>query len=66
MGTFENRIKLQKLVYILKSLGVDFGYDFTWYIYGPYSSDLTHDGYLFTRNKNQINALTESLLMSVD
>jgi uncharacterized protein YwgA len=64
MSTFGSRIKLQKLVYILKSLGIHFGYDFTWYIYGPYSPDLTRDGYLFNRNKIQINVLIESSLMS--
>lgn len=32
---FDYRIKLQKLIYILQSGGVNFGYDFTWYIYGP-------------------------------
>jgi uncharacterized protein YwgA len=42
---FDNRIKLQKLIYILQSEGVDFSYVFTWYIYGPYSSHLTCDGY---------------------
>jgi len=41
MSTFMDRLKLQKLVYILHSEGMDLGYDFTWYIYGPYSSTLT-------------------------
>ena len=35
MNSLDSRIKLQKLVYILKSEGVDFGYNFTWYIRGP-------------------------------
>ena len=32
MEYFDGRIKLQKLVYILKSEGIELGYDFTWYI----------------------------------
>lgn len=50
MSNFENRLKLQKLVYILRSEGLRFNYNFTWYIYGPYSSELTHDGYTFVRS----------------
>jgi uncharacterized protein YwgA len=45
MNSLDTRIKLQKLVYILKSEGIDFGYNFTWYIRGPYSSDLADDGF---------------------
>jgi hypothetical protein len=52
MDSFNSRIKLQKLIYILKSEGINFNYDFTWYIYGPYSSALTRDGYSFVKDKD--------------
>lgn len=55
MSSFENRIKLQKLIYILQSEGIDFGYEFTWYIRGPYSSLLADDGYAFSKNKDEID-----------
>jgi uncharacterized protein YwgA len=32
-------------VYILKFEGLNLGYDFSWYIRGPYSPELTRDGY---------------------
>lgn len=50
MTNFENRLKLQKLIYIMRSEGLRFNYNFTWYIYGPYSSELTRDGYSFVRS----------------
>jgi uncharacterized protein YwgA len=46
------RIKLQKLIYILQSEGIAFDYDFTWYIYGPYSPKLARDGYAFMKEEN--------------
>lgn len=48
MDGFEDRLKLQKLIYILNFENIRFPYGFTWYIHGPYSSKLTRDGYAFT------------------
>ncbi len=52
---FDDRIKLQKLIYILQSEGIDSSYVFTWYIYGPYSSHLTCDGYRITDEGKNIS-----------
>ena len=41
LNTLEDRIKMQKLVYLSEVSGIDLGFTFTWYIYGPYSPDLT-------------------------
>ncbi|RKL61652.1 hypothetical protein DXT63_15690 [Thermoanaerobacteraceae bacterium SP2] len=40
-GEIEGRKKMQKIVYILKSLGVNFIEDFYFHYYGPYSDTLT-------------------------
>lgn len=56
MNDFDSRLKLQKLIYILKSANINFPYNLTWYIYGPYSSELTRDGYAFARSINNIMA----------
>ena len=32
---------LQKLIYIMEMFGLDFGFRFKWYTYGPYSQHLT-------------------------
>jgi len=47
MDSFENRIRLQKLIYILISYKIHFKYNFSWYVKGPYSSDLANDGFCF-------------------
>lgn len=45
MGTFDDRIKLQKIVYLLQAKNINLGYNFEWYLYGPYSVGLTKDGF---------------------
>lgn len=43
--SFDDRLKSQKKVYLLQSLGTNLGYDYNWYIHGPYSPTLTDDIY---------------------
>jgi len=46
MQTFDNRLLFQKRTYLLQELfGIPLGYMFGWYIRGPYSSELTRDGF---------------------
>ena len=45
MSTFESRLIFQKSVYFLQRFGIKLGYSFSWYIYGPYSSELTDVGF---------------------
>jgi len=45
--TVENRKQLQKAVYLGQAAGADLGYRFSWYVMGPYSSQLTEDYYAF-------------------
>lgn len=40
-----NRLKLQKAVYLGQAAGVNLGYRYSWYLNGPYSTDLTRDYY---------------------
>jgi uncharacterized protein YwgA len=40
---FDHRLMLQKAVYLLQQGGVEFGYPYSWYIRGPYSSRLADD-----------------------
>lgn len=39
--TFNDRLILQKSVYLLQAAGIHMGYRFRWYIRGPYSPDVT-------------------------
>ena len=43
--TIADRLKLQKTIYLLQEFGLNLGYGFGWYKYGPYSSDLVKDAY---------------------
>ena len=54
MNTLSNRIELQKTVYFLKQFGANLRYSFTWYIYGPYSTDLARDLFSIQENQNLI------------
>lgn len=46
-NTMEDRLKLQKTVYLLQHFGLHLGYGFSWYRYGPYSQELVYDAYRF-------------------
>ena len=41
VSTFNDRLILQKTVYLLQSAGLHIGYRFRWYLRGPYSPDMT-------------------------
>ena len=45
MSTFDDRLRLQKLIYLLQTFGIYLGYDFSWYIRGPYCSTLSTNGF---------------------
>ncbi len=52
MDTFEDRLRMQKLVYLAKSFGVKLDYGYNWYLHGPYSRELTRDLYEITQNRS--------------
>ncbi len=41
--TFDDRLILQKAIYLAKAAGHDCGHFFRWYLRGPYSPELTRD-----------------------
>ena len=59
----EERLKLQKTIYLLQAYGLKLGYGYSWYKYGPYSQDLVYDAYAVLgseRNKYEQAASTWS------
>jgi uncharacterized protein YwgA len=68
MEDFSERKRIQKVVCLLELFGLDMGFNFTWYHYGPYSPDLTRTlfeladkntsrgGRLNAQEENQIEA----------
>jgi len=45
MNSFDDRLKLQKFVYLIQEAGLNLGYDFKLYLHGPYSTMLARDGF---------------------
>jgi uncharacterized protein YwgA len=45
IDSFQDRLIMQKAVYLAQAAGVNLGYYYQWYLYGPYSSSLTRDEY---------------------
>lgn len=45
MSEFDMRLKVQKVIYLMKSKDMNLGYDFFLYLYGPYSTELTRDAF---------------------
>lgn len=46
-GSFDDRLQMQKMVYLLQEEGVNIGhYGFDWYKHGPYSQVLLDDMYM--------------------
>lgn len=45
MDSFNDRLCLQKFIYLLQTFDVYLGYDFSWYLHGPYCSTLAACGF---------------------
>jgi len=45
VSTFDDRLILQKTVYLLQAAGIQLGYRFRWYLKGPYSPDMTANAF---------------------
>jgi uncharacterized protein YwgA len=45
IASLDDRLRLQKAVYLGQALGVDLGYRYSWYVKGPYCPSLTQDYY---------------------
>ncbi|MBN2133613.1 MAG: hypothetical protein JW741_29195 [Sedimentisphaerales bacterium] len=43
--SFQDRLILQKASYLAQAAGVNLGYYFSWYLYGPYCSSLATDAF---------------------
>jgi uncharacterized protein YwgA len=45
MVLFDNRLKVQKYIYLMQRFGLNLGYSFSLYIRGPYCTELTKDAF---------------------
>jgi hypothetical protein len=51
---FNDRLILQKTVYLMEQFGLNIGYHFSWYLRGPYSPSLARDAYTVVKTYSQI------------
>lgn len=54
MDGLGDRLKFQKMVYLMQAFGVYLGYDFSWYLRGPYCTVLTSNGFLLQQVYDRI------------
>ena len=70
LGSFAQRLLLQKRIFFVSMLGVSLGFGHSWYIRGPYSPTLTRDAYAVegARIKGSIATVTlpDSLSKKLD
>lgn len=59
LSSFKSRLIFQKQVYLLQELGVKLGYSYGWYLHGPYSREVTSDGFRLENIQNQIANLPQ-------
>jgi len=61
MTTFNERLMLQKKVYLLQQLGLHLGNSYGWYLRGPYSRDVTNDGFYLETIQDKIGEVKQLL-----
>jgi len=45
VNAFDERLTIQKAIYLAQAAGFDLGYYFRWYLRGPYSPELSNDAF---------------------
>jgi len=63
---FNNRLKLQKYVFLLRRYGIDLGYSYNYYIRGPYSPELANDYYNLPKVDGEIKLPEDFLKLIKD
>lgn len=59
LDTLVDRKILQKKIYFLQEFGVKLGYSYGFYLYGPYSSELTTDAFFLKSMKDNASVAVE-------
>ena len=54
MDDFDHRLRVQKFVYLLQAFDIYLGYDYSWYLRGPYCTQLATVAYTLSRSYDAI------------
>lgn len=52
ISKFDERLKIQKIIYLLQYSGLSLGYGYNWYVRGPYSPGLTQTIYSISEDES--------------
>ena len=63
MAVFDHRLQLQKKIYTLQMFGINLGYDFSYYLRGPYCAILTDTGHELEKFNDVIKKFPENLFL---
>ncbi len=56
MEKFDDKLEVQKIVFLAQESGIDLGYSFEWYIRGPYCKQVSKDAHIILdSNQNTIS-----------
>lgn len=66
ISTVEDRMEVQKAVYLTQSAGVGLGYSYGWYVRGPYSPSLTRDYFDLSEDAPASASLKEAAAERID
>ena len=55
MGDFDHRLRVQKFVYLLQAFDIYLGYDYSWYLRGPYCTQLATTAYALSHSYDVIS-----------
>ena len=61
MSTFDGRLEVQKTTYLIQEMGYNLGYNYHWYLRGPYCSEVADAAFEISRNKQEYDHLQSSL-----
>jgi hypothetical protein len=64
LSMFPGRLAVQKTIYLTQLAGLDLGYRFGWYKYGPYCRDLTSDAFQLLEALDGGEAIPDDLPLS--
>ena len=66
MDDFDHRMRIQKFVYLLQTFDIYLGYDYSWYLRGPYCTQLATIAYTLSRSHDSIPIDQEMVFTNPD
>ncbi len=62
MEKFDDKLEVQKIVFLAQEYGIDLGYSFEWYIRGPYCKQVSKDAHIILDSNQNTTSPNEANL----